>query len=228
MESRQKELQLCADWFLTRAKLTAEKSQADEVLQKSISSRAAAEPRRAQLAMTEEISRDARPLRMAERTTEKTAIASAAVDQVKLKRDELETRFAAVNDCHRVAADGYSTLLAEQQAIMMPLQKARELDATLAIVQAQFQKASTDFDGSKVAVKSAEEKWKEIVDDRNARLQEQQTLQRDRERLKAFAPFVADSSKWLDRIDVAIASALQVHAAQQEGEVADSGTGRAG
>jgi exonuclease SbcC len=98
----------------------------------------------------------------------------------------------------------------------MPLQKARELDATLAIVQAQFQKASIDLDGSKVAVKLAEDKWKATVDDRNARLQEQQTLQRDRERLKAFAPFVADSSRWLDRIDAALVSAQQVHAARQK------------
>lgn len=211
VEGRCRELQSHADWFSTRSKLMADKLRADEILQQAVAHRAAAEPRRNELARTEEIARDARPLRFAERTalTQVTA-AATAVELAKTKRHELEQAFKAAADRHQVAVDIYSAVLAEQKANELPLRKARALDETLSIVQTQFQKASADLEAGNLALKTAEENLKAVVDGRNIRLQEQQSLERDRERLKAFAPFVADSAKWLDRIDAAIAGAQQV------------------
>jgi len=215
VESRHKELQSHADWFSTRAKLAAEKSRADETLQQAVTHRTAAEPRRNELARTEEIAREARPLRTAERTAAAQAAAAvAAVELAKTKRGELELAFKAAADQHQAAVEIHVTLLAEQKANELPLRKARALDETLSIVQTQFQKASADLESANAALKAAEENLKTVVDGRNARLQEQQSLERDRERLKAFAPFVADSAKWLDRIDAAIAGAQQVDVAK--------------
>ena len=202
IESRYKELQSHAGWFSTRSKLIAEKSRADETLQQTVTHRSAAEPRRSELARTEEIARDARPLRTAERAAAAQAAAAAtAVEHAKTKRGELELAFKVAADQHQATVEIHTTLLAEQKANELPLRKARALDETLSIVQAQFQKASADLEAANAALKVAEENLKTVVDSRNVRLQEQQSLERDRERLKAFAPFVADSAKWLDRIE---------------------------
>jgi DNA repair protein SbcC/Rad50 len=215
VESRHKELQSHADWFSTHSKLTAEKSRADETLQQAVTHRTAAEPRRSELARTEEIARDARPLRVAERAALAHATAAAtAVELAKTKRDELELVFKAAADRHQTAVEVHTTLLAEQKANEIPLRKARALDETLSLVQTQFQKSNADLEAANAALKTAEENLKTVVDGRNIRLQEQQSLERDRERLKAFAPFVADSAKWLDRIDAAIAGAQQVDVAK--------------
>jgi len=219
VESRHKELQAHADWFSTRAKLVTEKLRADDTLQLALTNRTTAEPRRQELALTEQVSRDARPLRTAERmATEKAASAASAVELAKVKRDDLELALKAATESHQAAADAHAGLLAEQKANELPLRKARTLDETLLLVQAQYSKASTDLETVNAALKVAEENLKVTVDDRNIRLQEQQTLQLDRERLKAFAPFVADSAKWLDRIDATIAAASQVAAAKSQAE----------
>ena len=219
VERRYKELQSHADWFSTRSKLAAEKLRADETLQHTMTHRTAAEPRRNELARTEEIAREARPLRTAERTAAAQATAAAyAVELAKTKRGELELAFKAAADRHQAAVNVHIALLAEQKAKELPLRKARALDETLSIVQTQFQKASADLEAANAALKTAEENLGTIVDGRNVRLQEQQSLERDRERLKAFAPFVADSAKWLDRIDAAIAGAQQVDVAKAHAE----------
>ena len=215
LEIRHKELQSHADWFSTRTKLTDEKSRAAETLQQAVTNRGTAEPRRMELALTEEIARDARPLRTAERiATDKAAAAAAAVDLAKLKCAELELAYKVAADLHQTASELHAGLLAEQAANELSLRKARALDETLALVQTQFQKASTDLDAANTALKAAEENLKTTVDGRNIRLQEKQALERDRERLKAFAPFVMDSARWMDRIDAAITAAQQVVAAQ--------------
>lgn len=215
IESRYKELQSQADWFSTRSKLIAEKSRADDTLQQTVTHRSAAEPRRSELARTEEIARDARPLRTAERTAAAQAAAAAtAVEHAKTKRGELELALKVAADQHQATVEIHTTLLAEQKANELPLRKARALDETLSIVQTQFQKANADLEVANAALKAAEENLKTVVDGRNVRLQEQQSLERDRERLKAFAPFVADSAKWLDRIDAAIAGGQQVDVAK--------------
>ncbi len=215
VESRHKELQSHVDWFSTRSRLTAEKSRADETLLQARTLRTASEPRRSELARTEEIAREARPLRNAERTAQAHATAAlTALELAKTKRDELELAFKAAALGHQAAAEIHSKLLAEQKANEWPLRKARTLDETLSIMQTQHQKASADLEAANTALKTAELNLKAIVDDRNIRLQEQQSLERDRERLKAFAPFVADSAKWLDRIDAAIAGAQQVDVAK--------------
>ena len=211
VEIRHKELQSHADWFSTRTKLTEEKSRADETLQQAVTNRSTAEPRRMELALTEEVARDARPLRIAERTAiDKAMAAASAVEFAKAKRDELELAYKVASDRHQSTVEVHTRLVAEQKANELPLRKARALDETLSIVQAQFQKASKDLDGANTALKVAEENLKTTVDGRNFRLKEQQALERDRERLKAFTPFVADSSRWLDRIDAAITAAQQV------------------
>lgn len=214
-EGKHRELQSHADWFSTRSKLIAEKSRAEEVLQQAMAHRTAAEPRRNELARTEEIARDARPLRVAERNALAHAMtAASAVELAKAKRGELEQAFKAAADRHHASLEVHTVLLAEQKANEIPLRKARALDETLSIVQVQFQKASDDLEAANAALKTAEESLKTVVDGRHIRLQEQQSLERDRERLKAFAPFAADSAKWLDRIDAAIAGAQQVHVAK--------------
>ncbi len=211
VEIRQKELQSHADWFSTRTKLTEEKSRADETLQQAVTNRSTAEPRRMELALTEEVARDARPLRIAERTAiDKATAAASAVEFAKAKHDELELAYKAATNRHQSTVEVHTGFLAEQKANELPLRKARALDETLSIVQAQFQNASKDLDGANAALKVAEENLKTTVDGRNFRLQERQALERDRERLKAFAPFVADSARWLDRIDAAITAAQQV------------------
>ena len=211
VEIRQKELQSHADWFSTRTKLTEEKSRADETLQQAVTNRSTAEPRRMELALTEEVARDARPLRIAERTAiDKATAAASAVEFAKAKRDELELAYKVASDRHQSTVEVHTGFLAEQKANELPLRKARALDETLSIVQAQFQNASKDLNGANAALKVAEKKLKTTVDGRNFRLQEQQALERDRERLKAFAPFVADSARWLDRIEAAITAAQQV------------------
>ncbi len=215
VESRHQQLQSHADWFSTRSKLTAEKSRADETLQQAVIHRTAAEPRRSELARTEEIARDARPLRTAERTATAQATAAAtAVELATTKRHELDLAFKAAADQHQAEVEIHTKLLTAQKANELPLRKARALDETLSMVQTQFQKASADLEAANAALKAAEENLKSVVDGRNVRLQEQQSLERDRERLKAFAPFVADSAKWLDRIDAAIAGAQQVEVAK--------------
>ncbi len=215
VESRHKELQTHADWFITRSKLIAEKSRAEETLQQAVTHRTAAEPRRTELARTEEIARDARPLRVAERNALAQAMAAAsAVELARTKRDELAQAFKAAADRHQAAAEVHTTVVAEQKAHDLPLRKARALDETLSIVHTQFQKSNADLEAANAALKTAEENLKTVVDGRSIRLQEQQSLERDRERLKAFAPFVADSAKWLDRIDAAIAGSQQVDVAK--------------
>jgi exonuclease SbcC len=227
VEARHKELQSHADWFSTRAKLIAEKSRADETLQQAMDHRTAAASRRCELARTEELARDARPLRVAERTALAQATATAAAAELaKTKHGELELAFKAAADRHQAAVEIHTTLLAEQKANELSLRKARALDETLSIVQTQFQKSSADLEVANAALKTAEENLRTVVDGRNLRLQEQLSLEQDRERLKAFAPFVADSAKWLDRIDAAIAIAQQVdvakaHAESLAGELAE-------
>ncbi len=219
IETRQKELRSHADWFSTRARLTAEKSRADESLQQSVASREVAEPRRTELRLAEEISREARPLRTAERNAAgKAESTSSATQMAQSKRDELEKAYRAAANIHQGAVEVHATLLADQKENEQPLQKARALDATLSIVLTQFQKARTDLEASKTALQSAEEKLKITVDDRNVRWQERQSLERDRERLKAFAPYVADSAMWLDRIDSTIIAAQQVNTARQNAQ----------
>ncbi|MFO0999394.1 MAG: SbcC/MukB-like Walker B domain-containing protein [Planctomycetaceae bacterium] len=215
VESRCKELQAHADWFTVRSKLISENQRAGEVLQQAVADRTAAEPRRNELARTEEIARDARPLRVAERAALTHAtVAASAVELAKTRRDELELAFRATADRHLAAVEIHTALLAEQKANELPLRKARALDESLSIVQGQFRKASSDLEVANAALKTAEENLKTVVDGRNIRLQEQRFLELDRERLKVFAPFVADSAKWLDRIDTAIAAAEQVDVAK--------------
>ncbi len=219
VESRQKELQSQADWFNRRSILVAEKSRADETLQLAVTRRMAAEPRRRELARTEEIAREARPLRMAERTLESQAAAAvSAVELAKTKRDQLELDFKVAVERHQTAVEIHAALLAEQKANELPLRRARVLDEGLLLVKDQLRKAGTDLEAANASLKTAEENLKTTVDDRNLRLQEQRALERDRERLKAFAPFVADSARWLDRIDVAIAAAQQVVVAKADAE----------
>lgn len=219
VETRQKELQSHADWFSTRSKLAAEKSRGEETLLQAVAHRATAEPRRRELARTEEIAREARPLRSAEQTAAaQAAAATAAVELAKIKCEELELAYKAADDRHQAAVQIHTARLTEQQATEVLLRKARALDQTLSIVQSQFQKASADHEVANAALKAAELKLQSTVDGRNIRLQERQALERDRERLKAFAPFVADSAKWLDRIDTAISAAQQFIAAKQQSE----------
>ena len=227
VECRHKELQTHADWFSTRSKLIAEKTRADETRQQAVIYRTAAEPRRNELARTEEIAREARPLRIAERSSlAQATAATTAVELAKAKRDELELAFKAAADRHQAAVEVHKTLLAEQKAAEFSLRKARALDESLSIVQTQFQRSSADLEAAIAALNAAEENLKTVVDGRNIRLQELQSLERDGERLKEFAPFAADSAKWLDRIDAAISGAEQVdvakaHAKSLAGELAE-------
>jgi DNA repair protein SbcC/Rad50 len=208
VETKQKALQSQADWFTARSKLVDQKSRAEESLQQALAQQKAAESRRSELARTEEIAREARQLRTAEQTAAALATAAiAAVEVAKTKRDELEVAYTAAVDQHQRAMEVHSQVLSEQKATEPLLRKARELDQGLSHVQTQFAKATSDLEAAGAALKTAEEKLKARIDERNVQLQRQQTLEQDRERLKAYAPFVADSSLWLHRIDAAIEGA---------------------
>jgi exonuclease SbcC len=104
VESRHKELQSHADWFSTRSRLTAEKSRADETLLQARTLRTASEPRRGELARTEEIAREARPLRNAERI----AVGSrhCCIDSVGTGEDQTRRARAGFQSCSPWSSGG--------------------------------------------------------------------------------------------------------------------------
>jgi hypothetical protein len=127
-----------------------------------VTHRTAAEPRRNELARTEEIAREARPLRNAER------IAARLTPLLHRQRWNWRRPNATSSSwlsklqpfSHQAAAEIHSKLLAEQKANELPLRKARALDETLSIMQTQHQKASADLEAANTALKTAEQNLK--------------------------------------------------------------------
>lgn len=118
-----------------------------------------------ELASTEEIAREARPLRSAEQTAAaQAAAATSAVELAKVKCEELELAYKAADDRHQAAVQIHTGRLTEQQATEVLLRKVCALDQTLSIVQTQFQKARADDEVANAALKAAELKLQSTVD----------------------------------------------------------------
>lgn len=217
LELRLKDLESQEAWFRKRALITDERTKAQHSFERATERRAAALPRRSELALTETVSRDGRPLRSAEvqalddveRATQTRAVALASRETQAILQTQAEANCKA-------AEAALELLVKEQSESRLLLNQARELDAKLEPLQVQFTKSGNTVAAAQAALEAVSLKLQTSMLQRVACLEEQDSLTREREQLAQYVPFVPDAGKWLDRMDGAIAAAAIVTDARAE------------
>lgn len=202
-------------WFERQRTLLEEKTKADEALARSIQARVDAEHRRQDLAITEELCRDARPFRNAEiRAAQAVAETTVAAG---LARTTYNQQLDLVKEGRRQAEQAvefHGKLSAEHQSMQPLLSKARQLDVQLATLQARVQTATAAFNTAQSALASATDQRDSVELLRNTALQNKQTLQQQLELHRIYIPFVSEATRWVERLDATTAAVRQLKSAQ--------------
>ena len=210
-EQRLKELESFAGWFREHAKIADGLAKAQEALQLAVEKSAAASLRRQDLALTETVSRDARPLRNAElQAAGDIATAAKLRELADAKRKTCAILLEESNSKQKQAETVQAAIVAEQSESRTLLNQARALDATLAPLQHRFVVASAAVEEARTALLAASTKLQTTIQHREAFQKEQEKHHRDRERLASYCPFIRDAAMWLDRLDAAAAAQSQV------------------
>jgi exonuclease SbcC len=215
VNSHQKTLQSQLEWFTKRQSLLEEKSKADRLLNDAIERQQNAEPRRVELAITEEVSREARPIRDAELHalhTEKLAATTLEASQAEFAK--LKEGLQSVTDRHLTAEKVHESLVTEFKSLQPLLQKARELDTTIRHLNTQFEQAVSESNSAQKSHESAAENLRKIIAERDSLLQWQTKLQVERDRLKIYAPFASEPTRWIDRLQTAIGAKARISETQ--------------
>jgi exonuclease SbcC len=201
-------------WFERQRTLLEEKTKADETLAQSVQARVIGDLRRRELAVTEEICRDARPLRDAEiRAAQSVAETAAAAGLARTKYDLQLDLVKEARRLHAQAVESHGKLCTEHQAMQPLLAKARQMDARLGTLQARVKAATEALNTAATALASATGKRDSVESLRNAALQEKQTLQHQLVLHRDYIPVVNEAARWLERLDAAIAAMQQVKSA---------------
>jgi len=206
-ETKLRELNSHAVWFLTRTKLTDDESKATVALTNARKKRDASTSRRTELELTETVSREARPLRHTALQAAETVEKASQTRNKSLARSEHQA--AELTKCADTHDDKVKELAAVQaaQAEIQPLLiQARLLDAGFEPLQTRCTRATDSLTAAKQSETSASDKLQAISAQRALLIAEQQTLERQRVELVTYVPFASEASKWLDRIDTAIAA----------------------
>ncbi len=210
-ELRLKELESFAGWFREQTKIADGLTKAQEALQLAVEKSAAASSRRQELALTETVSRDARPLRNAELQAVADITTAAKSRDLAIAKSESCAGLLAESEAKQKQAETAQTaVIAEQSESRTLLNQARALDATLAPLQLRFIAANSAVEEAKTVLQAASTKLQSTSLEREAILNEQGSLHRDRKRLVSYVPFVGDAAMWLDRLDAAAATQTQV------------------
>lgn len=212
---QQKTLQSQLEWFTKRRSLLEEKSKADQLLDDAIARQKAAEPRRLELAVTEEVSREARPFRDAElQALHAEKVAATTLETSKTEFAKLKEDLQTVTDRHLTAEKAHESLVTEFKSLQPLLQKARELDTTIRHLSTQFEQAVSESSSAQKLHESAAENLRKIIAERDSLLKSQTKLQVERDRLKFYAPFASEPTRWIDRLQTASVAKARISETQ--------------
>jgi exonuclease SbcC len=204
-----------AQWFERQRTLQVEKTSADETLAQSVQARLSAEQRRRNLAITEEVCRDARAVRNAEtRAAQSVAETAAAAGLARTMYNQQQDLVLEARRLYAQAVESHDKLATELQTTQPLLAKARQLDDRLVTVNARVKAATEALNTAETALASATGKRDSIESLRNAALQEKQTLQHQLELHRDYIPLVSEAARWLERLDAATAAVQQITGAQ--------------
>ena len=180
-----------------------------------------AEPRQRELQHTEQIQREARPLREAQ---------AAAEDQLKLSNESLSEITSDYKkhqenlqqlDMQLEQAIKQRTALEEKQTSLRPqLARARELDARLAPAATRLQQAKNQHDELTRNMGFARDNLQDAQFRQTQLAAEVEDLNQRQQQLIGLMPFAEEASLWVSRLDAAIESASAMARAQNEVKLA--------
>lgn len=216
LETRRQILQSYLTWFADHRTLLDDQAKAAAILAETVAQNEASSVRRQELAITEEISRDSRPLRTAEQQAIATyGSATSAVEDSRVRCEQLREQNAAASERQSSLSASHESLTVEFKSLQPILQRARELDTTLRHMTAECDRVAKDLKAAEDARQAATQNLKHTADERSRHLQSLTGLQRDRERLQVYLPLVPDGARWLDRIDALISAKAIVTSSSQ-------------
>ncbi|MEZ6130330.1 MAG: AAA family ATPase [Planctomycetaceae bacterium] len=204
VESQVKRQESYVAWFTALTKLTNDGQTANSVFDTAVQQRDAAAERRLELKFTEETGHAARPLRMAERQAgQKLAAASSALESATEQRRVHTEILNGATASLELATAARQQTLQEQINVQPLLKQARELDARLQPLQTRVAKAAAARTSTTDAQVKAVQTLQAATAHRQDLLNQQQTLDQQREQLAAYIPFVDESAAWLHRLETA-------------------------
>ncbi len=214
---RVKARQAHADWFAKLAELADAVVKAEAALQDAIALRDAAHPRRIELEQTEEISRDARPLRDAERRATDESTSAAKAWEAAAKADaESQTELGLKRAAHEAAAKALADASADFEAAKPKFVQARALDIRLPETAARLAGATQEREAAALLENQTGLKCDAHRKDGQSALDETETILKKRAALTDIAPFAPDAGTWLERLDRAAESGARFVAAVKE------------
>ena len=196
-----------AAWFTRLSEIAQQAEAAAISLREKTAAREAAAPRRLALQHTEEISREARPLRAAEQrlrietATAETSRAVAAKAEANARRE-----LAGKQQQHVTATAGFAAAEAALETAKPLLLQARDLDAKLAPLTDHLAAATRDRTTAEAGAKQAATSRDELCRKRDTAESERAPLISQRAALAAFATFAPAAEAWLHRLDHAAAA----------------------
>ncbi|MEI6715817.1 MAG: AAA family ATPase [Verrucomicrobiota bacterium] len=191
-------------WFDDSQRLNTELENAKHILQQHTTAFTEAEPRRLRLRENQEIQRDAAPLRKTELDLERTCLlAKQRLSEASLKSHAAQTLVSQKTEHQALANERFQTAAEAQTKLAPQIQRARELDAQMAPLQAtleqsegRFRAAQKAFNNAQQAVSAFSKKCTDLRAALDLSLQKQA-------RRQCLVPFAKDSAAWLDRISAA-------------------------
>lgn len=191
-----------AAWFTRLSELAQQAEAAAISLREKTAARDAAAPRRLALQNTEEISREARPLRAAEQRL-RTETATAETSRTVAAKAEANARreLAGKQQQHATTTAGFTAAETALETVKPLLLQARDLDAKLAPLTDRLAAATRDRTTAEAGVKQAATGRDTIHRTRDTAESERAPLISQRAALAAFATFTPTAEAWLHRLD---------------------------
>ena len=191
-----------AAWFKRLSELSQQASEAALSLREKIETRDSSAPRKIALSQTEEASRDARPLRDAERRLSVEAAAAEKSRETAAKAEEAaRAGQAARKKQNEEAATALVAAKAALENAKTHLLQARDLDAKLAPLADQLAAATRDREAAEAGVKQVAAARDALRIKRDTATSERTPLIAKRDALAPFADFSPDAAAWLHRLD---------------------------
>lgn len=200
------ELEADSKWFERLAELARQTQSAADALREKAKARDEAAPRRAELHITEELSREARSLRERELRLHHELADAQKLHEVAVKDEAAaQAAHAAARQRHGLAATAAEAEKSALERVKPGLLQARELDAKLVLLAERFAAATRDREAAETNAKQLTERRDELRKTRDAAQRKRTPLVAKRDGLVAIARFAPDAAAWLHRFDNAAA-----------------------
>jgi exonuclease SbcC len=202
-------------WFVREHALSEDVKQTKVRIENAQAEQLQLAERRKALQMTNLVSHEARALRIAQKQAqERLARAQRDHEQATANHTEIKNALSLATQSADLARKRLDEVKSSQLAAKPALKRAGELDQELASLDSRLLQAEKAVEDAARAERKAANDLAENKRQRETRNAAKDLLEKEQMQWAAYVPFVADGSKWLDRICVAISTKV---AAEKDG-----------